>query len=366
MKTVVQILPRAPGAFNGVADYGLNLAHVLRNQHEADTIFMTPEPRASAIESFPIVTMDEPQRFRALTNARCDGVILHYVNYGFQKRGVPFSLVRFLKTLRRECGAALLVIFHELFASGPPWKSEFWLRPLQKKIAREISQLADARFVSSESMRAQLAELSSAENIFVHPVPSTFGEPVFTEAQLRERDPHSWTICGGTSLLERSVHSFAKIAGAIPAENAPRNLFLLGGARNPRIERTVRALPNVRADYRPQISGADASALLARATFAWLDYFHHADVPADFLLKSSSFASICAHGVIPVAPMLTGEISLGDEALAAPFQPNNLPVAPARARTALAIHCWYRRHAALARLAERVGSIFERAENLPE
>ena len=37
-----------------------------------------------------------------MANETCNGLILHYVNYGFQKRGVPLILVSFLKSLRRE------------------------------------------------------------------------------------------------------------------------------------------------------------------------------------------------------------------------------------------------------------------------
>jgi hypothetical protein len=68
---------------------------------------------------------------------QCTHVILHYVNYGYQTRGVPFALLRFARELRGQLRGQWVTTFHELYAWGPPWKSEFWLRPLQVKIARD-------------------------------------------------------------------------------------------------------------------------------------------------------------------------------------------------------------------------------------
>ena len=80
---------------------------------------------------------------------RCHHVILHYVNYGYQARGVPFYLRRFARQLRGQLRGRWLTTFHEIYASGPPWKSEFWLRPFQVKIARDLIDLSDACFVSN-------------------------------------------------------------------------------------------------------------------------------------------------------------------------------------------------------------------------
>src|SRR5260370_31757406 len=165
----------------------------------------------------------------ALSRDKPAHVILHYVNYGYQKRGLPFSLLPILRALREGCRGRFLIIFHELFASGPPWKSEFWVQPLQKKIARDFARLADARLVSSESMRQSLEKLVPGLDIVVHPVPSAFGEPVIDPAQLRERDNYRWLICGGTPFVELSLPPFLRIAGPIPPHVFPPNPFLVCG-----------------------------------------------------------------------------------------------------------------------------------------
>ena len=222
--SLLQLLPAplAPSTASAIMRSHLRVG--LRDRHNIDSVFVAHETETKTeIDSFRIFPLQEFSRAR-VAHETCNGVILHYVNYGFQKRGVPVTLVSFLKSLRREFGGALLVIFHELFASGPPWRSEFWLQPLQKKIARDLARLADARVVSCESMRDQLERLSPGSNADVRPVTSTWGEPALDDAQLRERDPHCWVICGGTALVERSLRSFLKMSAPLNARRANSSL----------------------------------------------------------------------------------------------------------------------------------------------
>jgi hypothetical protein len=350
--SVLQLLPRAPGTFDGVGDYAFALAQGLRDRHGINSVFVARETEAKKeIDSFRIFALQESSRARA-ANERCAGLILHYVNYGFQKRGVPVTLVSFLKSLRRESGAALLVIFHELFASGPLWRSEFWLQPLQKKIARDLAQLADTRLVSCESMRDQLEKLSPGSNAIIQPVTSTWGEPIFDDAELRERDPHCWVICGGTALVERSLRSFLKMSA--PAECAPRKLFVIGGAQNLHVRALLNAPANFTAEYLPAISPEDAAPMFRAASFAWLDYFDSSNVPADVLLKSSTFNALCAHGVVTVMPFVTGEICISGDCLPSPFAASKIPVASERANIAVAVYQWYHRHASSKALTKTV------------
>jgi hypothetical protein len=347
--SVLQLLPRAPGTFDGVGDYAHALARGLRDRHNINSVFVARETQSKdEIGSFRIFPLQEVPRAR-VANETCDGIILHYVNYGFQKRGVPVTLVSFLKSLRREYGGALLVIFHELFASGPPWRSEFWLQPLQKKIARDLARLADTRVVSCESMRDQLEKLSPDSDAIVQPVTSTWGEPALDDPQLRERDPHCWVICGGTALVERSLCSFLK--ASISNEFAPGKLFVIGGAPNSH----VRALLNAakfNSEYFPAISVDEAAPMFRAAAFGWLDYFDSDNVAADVLLKSSTFNALCAHGVITVMPFVTGEISIDGDALPVPFAASNIPAE--RAAAAVATYEWYHRHATSRALTEMI------------
>jgi len=357
---VLQIVPRVSDNPDGVTDYALNLAKALLTQYRLRTVFAAAEPsQISEKEGFKIA----PIAGGSLSRDKPARVILHYVNYGYQKRGLPFSLLPILRRVHESCRGRFLVILHELFASGPPWKSEFWLQPLQKKIARDVARLADARLVSSESMRQMFEQLAPGLDVVVHPVPSAFGEPVINPVQLRERDNHRWLICGGTELIERSLRSFLRIAGAIPANVAPRSLVVLGGMENSRVRQLLKTLPDIDCEYYSAVSPEAAWQILSTCAFAWLDYFTAGTANPDLLLKSSSFANVCAHAVVCVTPHAMAPISLEGDLLPGPFAiargEVKMPSGNDRPDVARAIYDWYHRHASVASLsrvvAEKLG-----------
>ncbi|PYK42517.1 MAG: hypothetical protein DME46_10280 [Verrucomicrobia bacterium] len=351
---VLQIVPRVSDALDGVTDYALNLGKALLAHYRLRSVFAPIEPsQLSGKDEFRIA----PIAGAGVSPDKPAHLILHYVNYGYQKRGLPFSLLPILRALRESCRGRLLVIFHELFASGPPWKSEFWLQPLQKKIARDVARLADARLVSSESMRQSLEKLAPGLDAVVHPVPSAFGEPVIDPAELRERDNHRWLICGGTELVERSLRSFLRVVGTIPASVAPRNLAVVGGRENSRVRQMLKTLADIHCEYQPAVSPEKASQILSTCAFAWLDYFTTGPRP-DLLLKSSSFANVCAHAVVCVTPHAMAAISRHGDSLPGPFTiaPDNvkLPSPSERPDVARHIYDWYHRHAAGRTLVQMV------------
>ena len=359
---VLQIVPRVSDHPDGVADYALNLARNLLAQYRLTTVFAAGEPsQVSEKEGFKIVSMAGG----GVPRERPAHVILHYVNYGYQKRGLPFSSLPVWRALRESCRGRFLVIFHELFATGPPWKSEFWAQPLQTRIARDVARLGDARLVSSHSMRQSLEKLAPGLDVIVHPVPSAFGEPAIDFAQVRERDDHRWLICGGTALVERSLRSLVRIAGAIPANIAPRNLVLVGGTENSKVHQMLKTLADIHCEYYPAVSSKTASQILSTCAFAWLDYFTAGSTIPDLLLKSSSFANVCAHAVVCLTPRVSSAISLNGDSLPGPFaiahDEVKLPSPNERPAVAREIYNWYHRHASVTTLVQMVAKALQLA-----
>jgi hypothetical protein len=353
LKTILQILPRPPGRQEGVGDYALQLAKVLREQYDCESVFVPAAPSpVGNVDGFEIL----PSLASTFSIEQYDDVILHYVNYGYEQRGVPLSLPSFLRRLRRSYRGRLLTIFHELYASGPPWKSAFWLQPLQKKIAREIARLSDATVVSNERTYEQLQELASGVRATVLPVISNFGEPSLSPAQLADRDPHRWAICGGTALVARSLQTFRAIQNRIPDSFSARELFVLGGTDNPAVRATLSALSGPQTDYRPEINRAEASQILSTCSFAWLDYFHRRDVPTTAILKSTAFAAVCAHGIIAVFPHPGSVISLREDRLPGPYfvAADRAELPPDRAAVAAEVYAWYQRNASSQCLARGI------------
>jgi hypothetical protein len=355
LSTLLQIVPRVPGGLDGVGDYALTIAEKLRTKFRCTTFFATfktsSAENAAGFEVLPLDgLLDDASR-------KCDHILLHYVNYGFQKRGVPFRLLSILHELRRRHHGKLVTIFHELYASGLPWTSAFWLQPLQIHLAKSVGRLSDACVASSDNFRRELQRMVPNAYVELHPVPSGLGEPSLSPNQIADRDPHCWAIIGGTGLAERSLRSFRQLLARIPDSIAPRKLFVLGGAEN-QATRSLLGDLAVDSDYRPRIAAADASEILNTCSFAWFNYFHRPDVETSVILKSSAFAAACAHGVIPVFPHRGSAISLDGDLLPGPFfvEPDRceIPDTQARPQIAADIYAWYQRHATSEHLVQGI------------
>jgi hypothetical protein len=346
LNTLLQIVPRVPGGIDGVGDYALTIAKKLREKFGCNTVFATfKTSSAENAAGFEVLSLDG-----LLDDAdrKYDHVLLHYVNYGFQKRGIPFRLLSILRALGRRHHLKLVTIFHELYASGSPWTSAFWLQPLQIHLAKSVGRLSDACIVSSDNFRSELKRMVPDAHLELHPVPSGLGEPSLSPNQITDRDPHQWAVWGGTALVERSLRSFRQLLPRIPDSIAPRKLFVLGGLDNP-VTRTLVVDLAVESDYRPRIAAADASEILKTCSFAWFNYFHRPDVETSVILKSSAFAAACAHAVIPVFPHRGSAISLDSDRLPGPFfvEPDRCEIPDARTRPQIAadIYAWYQRYA---------------------
>ena len=351
-RAICQIVPRLPGSLDGVGDAALNLARTLLAKHGLTTIFIVAsETHATSIDDFQVISglpsgasLDELAR-------RTRHVILHYVNYGYQPRGIPFRLRRFAREFRGRIDGRWLTTFHELYASGPPWKSEFWLRPLQVKIARDIIEISDRCVVSNDVIANEIHRIDTSKSVCIVPIMSNFGEPELTE--LTARSPNQWTICGGTNLILRSLRSSGLRRGQIPRANAPQSLEVIGGHNDPRIATAIRELlddfPELLCRHHPNVTAEDASALLRTCSFAWFDYFGSGKIWPGMILKSSSFAACCAHGVVPVLSHEEPPVGVGADFLPGPYfittDSVHLPSTNEVVTVGDQFYSWYQKHA---------------------
>jgi hypothetical protein len=359
--TILQIVPHAPGGRDGVGDYARILAGCLKKSHDFETTFISAAPSASARteDGYPLLSP-----LRTVADGRrlepYGGIVLHYVNYGFNRRGVPVWLPSVLRRLQITVRARLVTVFHELYASGSWRQSAFWLRPIQMRIARLIAETSDVAIVSSEVFREQLTTLAPLKRPIVRPVFSNLGEPALSSAEIANRDPHRWIIFGGTELIERSLRSFLRAAVLIAERYAPRELWVFGGAENSTIRRALQAEKTIRTHYQPDVDAKVASKIMAASAFGWIDYFRRPDDPMPVVLKSGVFATYCAHGVIPVFPHGGSPIKVGHDVLPGPFfvAPNGqeLPAETERASAAQEVYSWYGRNAASGPLAAAVAA----------
>jgi hypothetical protein len=352
------VLPHLPGSHDGVGDYALTLARKLSAAHGLSTTFVVAaETSVREKEGFPVIG--------GLDAAWASGspplpahVILHYANYGYQRRGVPFPLLRFARDIRPRLSGRWITTFHELYASGAPWRSAFWVRPFQVRIARGLMDLSDSGVVSNDVIRREIARHDPAKPVHVLPVMSNFGEPPLSV--LTGKSPKRWAIAGGTALIERSMRAFSHNQSRIPPAYFPDEVEIVGGLDTQSVRRQLRLLgdsfPAIAFHHHPQVSVENASVILASCTFGWLDYFGNGKAWPGMIFKSGSFAAFCAHGVVPILSHEESGLAVAEDLFPGPFYMTRtkslFPEPETLGQLSGTLRAWYDRNASSTRAAE--------------
>lgn len=273
---LTQIVPRL-GPMDGVGDYAVHLGHVLRERHGIASRFVegSGEWGRQAVEA----ALQRPDRF---------AVLLHYVGYGYAPRGAPLWLPGALARVGRERTLPLGVVFHELYATGKPWQSSFWLGGLQKYVVRRIARQCHGALLTREASRQWLMATGklAGKPVSVLPIPSNVGEPANVRP-LHERSPA--LVVWGSATARTTVYGshWTRVADACRQLGVSRVIDI--GA--------VVALPveaAVTIEARGRLPAPALSEVLLEARFGLLAY------PASFLAKSSIFAAYAAHGIAPL------------------------------------------------------------------
>jgi hypothetical protein len=301
LPSVIQVVPRRATEPNGVADYALALARALHTYGDVNSVFLSGTPTADAMpveDDWKTVCVpkreaqilaDTVELLSAETNARA--VVLHLSGYGYQKKGAPVWLVHGLQIWSRGAGRVpLLTIFHELYATGRPWQSAFWLSPLQKHIARSILNLSSAAITPTDLYRKRLSEWRDGNAIKITPMPvfSNVGEPGCGPTPCART---AAAVVFGLSGVENYVFGIyrSEIERIISALGIEKIFDV--GPRWSAMPRTLAGAPVISKGVLPQ--GA-VSELLQRARFGFIAY------PLDVIGKSGVFAAYAAHGVVPI------------------------------------------------------------------
>ncbi|HEY9602152.1 MAG TPA: glycosyltransferase family 1 protein [Allocoleopsis sp.] len=303
---ITAIVPRLPPAVDGLGDYGLNLARQLRQDFGLVTDFIVGDPNWVAGTSVDGFTVRQVERQSAAAlvdllpkeSQSSAIVLLHYVGYGYAKRGCPIWLVQGLERWRKAAtNRCLVTMFHEIHAFGPIWTSQFWTSPLQKNLVTRLVVRSDRCLTSKQGFAEILDRLSPGKHDKIPTVPvfSTVGEPEH-RSPLGER-PRRLVVFGGRGPRSR-VYERSRLA----LERTCRELEIaeildigppLGFAIEP-----VNGTPITRLGVK---TPEEISRLLSSALVGFFDYH------AEFLAKSTIFAAYCAHGVLPVGIFYEGQ-----------------------------------------------------------
>lgn len=272
---IVQVVPHLPPPFEGVGTYAAVLAEALAKLG-IETRFLVPDRTAEGLR-------------REIGDA--ETVLLHYAGYGYHRRGCPAWLVEGLARWRSPSGNRLVTVFHEVWATGPPWRSSFWLLPLQRRIAAALARRSGA-LATTLPVYADLLR-PWAKEVAVLPVFSTVGEPAavpgFGERARRV------VVFGGAGVRGRTWGPFLPDLARTVRELGAEEILDVGPPVD--VPDTVEGVPVRALGVLPP---AEVSGLLLGSAAGFLAY------PPKFLPKSTIFAAYCAHGVLPVCAWQDG------------------------------------------------------------
>lgn len=298
-------MPRLPPAVDGVGDYAFNLARQLRLDYGLDTHFLIGDldwVGSEQLEGFQITKVtDRSAASLCLQLAQINPkspILLHYVGYGYAKRGCPVWLATGLKAWKHQCKSARLVtMFHETSASGPIWTSAFWLSGLQENLAKQLVGLSD-RVLTSKQLYAEILQRfinqkANSQNNSKLPIPalpvfSNVGEPdIILPLDKRDR---TVVVFGGFATRTRAYrHSQSELVYACKQFNIKKVIDI-----GPYNRLNPASIGNIPIDILGPRSALEVSQILLSSFAGFIDY------PTDFLGKSTVFAGYCAHGVLPI------------------------------------------------------------------
>lgn len=300
-RRLIQIVPSLPPRLEGVGSYALALGETLRHANGPATSFAVADPqwRGSPASSPIHATAIPARRAAALSDAldelarQAGGegpcpLLIHYSNYGYHPRGCPRWLVDGLDRWQRSNGGHLVTIFHEVYATGRPWQSSFWLSRLQRRLAWRLAALSNGVVTSLDRYASMLAGAGPRREITVLPVFSTVGEP--EKVRPLDERRRRLVLFGGRGAREIA---FGKLRTqvAIACDRLQLDEIVDIGPPLSEVPRRVGGRPVHQLGLLPL---AQVGALLEESLAGFLAY------PTTLLPKSTVFAAYAAHGMLPV------------------------------------------------------------------
>jgi hypothetical protein len=285
-RTCLQLVPKFPPSVSGVGDYAYLLASELRKSCSWESSFLVFDHASSSSKNvdagFPFTDVERSTSAMASHLDLWDGpIVLHYVGYGYHQRGCPVWLQYALRRWRAVGGNRVLItMFHELFASGPPWRSSFWTSPLQRRIAFGLASISDAAVSNSAKGVRYLSRMKKAIRI---PVFSNVGE-LDCLPRWESRNKHMCIFGSGwySSSEETHKRSLEQICKILEIDK----VIWIG---RPRSDVAITGIP---IDRVGMLNASEVSEVMSNSKYAYLDYSR------GYIGKSGVFAAFATHGMV--------------------------------------------------------------------
>ncbi len=288
MRNFIMIAPHGAPGTNGVGDQVSLIENALVQSSDIPVTRVGVVTRAQEADSSKnLVLREDPHGLiRILDRVVEPGctLVVHYVCYGFQRRGCPLLFIKYLRKLRSQRSFRLITVFHELEATGPIWSSTFYVSPIQKLLIRALAKSSDWVATSTSSYRKYLKTLKS--RVDTHPVISNIGEP---KSPLDLKDRQNTAVIFGLPHSRRRLLESSILAPLLTNLSVQR-VVEIGQPLN----FTPPQIPGVAWFQKGELSAEEVSRELTRCRFGLLLY------DPGRLEKSGMFAAFSAHRLVPV------------------------------------------------------------------
>jgi hypothetical protein len=213
-------------------------------------------------------------------------VLLHFVNYAYDpRRGCPWWMLDALRRWRTDKpGRRLVIMFHELFAMGWPWRKAFWYSPEQRAISAALARLADHCWTSNQAYGRWLDRQHGGSTPLA-PVLSNLGEPA-NMGGWNEREP-AIVVFGRAVNRARAYTALASDLLTLARQHGLTQIHDVG-APLPQVP----TLPGLTFTGHGLLPAAEISRLLLGCR---VGVIHNDGSP---LAKSGVVAAYAAHGVV--------------------------------------------------------------------
>jgi glycosyltransferase involved in cell wall biosynthesis len=288
IQVVSQLKPRRCG----VSDQAISLAQELETAFAIDSAFVVLNSTEPCDLGFTKVYCAPSQLLEtclSLSGGEPGTLLVHLSGYGFSADGAPTLLADALAKVRESGRFRVAVYFHELFASGMPWRSAFWYSGRQRNAVRRIAEDCDL-LVTNMDYHAKWLEREpvkrSAIPIQRLPVFSSVGE-TSELTPMTMRKP-AMAVFGLAGTRRRAYASLSSL-GSFLDDLGIKEIVDIGPDFDAPTQ--LRGIPVKRMGV---LAAANLAGLLSQCKFGFVP---HSSI---CLAKSSIFAGYCAHGTIPV------------------------------------------------------------------
>jgi hypothetical protein len=222
-------------------------------------------------------------------------IVLHFSGYGYGRRGLCSWLVRDLaQVLQSRSGVALSTFFHEIYADSPPWRSAFWVKRQQQRIALDLMALSRVVRTNGERQRRWLAgHAPPSLKVGMAPSFSNVGE-LAGRGEPPSTRPNKAVVFGTVAGRRRAL-AHQRLGAGLRALGIDRLIEIGPG------ESVAEGLFPV--DFLGRLPALELSDVLAQSCYGIVNH------PPWQMEKSTILAAYAAHGCVPLITSATQEPS---------------------------------------------------------